>query len=76
VFFLKSCYQQAMAAWPGGAWRNATIAVRLFFFERAGLFFFNSSHLKDISREIEAIVKISIFFEDIFRESEAFFKVM
>jgi hypothetical protein len=37
------------------------------------VFFENMWHLKDIFREFEAFLKISIIFEDIFREIEACF---
>jgi hypothetical protein len=35
-------------------------------------FFKNTGHFKDIFREFEAFLKISILFEDIFRGIEAF----
>jgi hypothetical protein len=38
------------------------------------LFFENAWHFKDIFREFEDFLKISIVFEDIFRKIEAFLK--
>jgi hypothetical protein len=45
-----------------------------FFFENARLFIKNVWHFKDIFREFEAFLKISILFEDISREIGDFFK--
>jgi hypothetical protein len=39
----------------------------------AKLFFENGRHFKDIFREFEAFLKVSILIENIFREIEAFF---
>jgi hypothetical protein len=51
--------------------------IRLAFFLRMrGCFEFFFVAFKDIFREIEASVKISILFEYKFRQTEAFFQVM
>jgi hypothetical protein len=39
------------------------------FFENAKPIFLNARHFKDIFRELEAFLKISILFEDNFREN-------
>jgi hypothetical protein len=59
-------------AGPGSG--NAAIVARLFF-ENARLFFKNAWHFKNIFREFETFLNISILFEDIFREIEAYFNL-
>jgi hypothetical protein len=53
-----------LQGWTGHC-GNAAIAAS--FFENARLFK-NAWHFKDIFREFEAFLKISILFEDIFRD--------
>jgi hypothetical protein len=48
----------------------------VFFLRMRGFVFENSWLFKDIFREIEAFVKISIHFQGIFREIEDFFGMM
>jgi hypothetical protein len=48
------------------------IVARLFFW-RMRVFFKKAWHFKNIFREFVAFLKISILYEDIFREIEAFF---
>jgi hypothetical protein len=45
----------------------------MLYFENARLFVKNAWHFKDIFREFEAFLKLSILVEDISREIETFF---